>query len=118
MGFDQMEVPEDRYFIEAFGATPVPDGANEFARRVALPVGDDDVLTFSYDVVARSVRYKWVRGGKTNLEVFREGATVVAIRESVGSTSLVVTFDVGVLAGELRIEIFPEISIQDELLFS
>ncbi|GFM99380.1 hypothetical protein Sfulv_41910 [Streptomyces fulvorobeus] len=79
--------------------------------------GED--LAFSYDAVGQSVNVRWCTpSGKVMLHLFREGATLLRVDEGDDKTQLVVDFRTGDTAGELRLQVFPEVSISETSFFS
>ncbi len=106
-----MLTPEPRDFAEALGVEPVEVEVEAQELDLTEVVGEP--LKFSFHAVERSIRLRWGR-----VDIYREGATRLRIVESPGRTGLYVDFATDTMTGTLRIEVFPEVSVDDELLFT
>ncbi|MFI5628495.1 hypothetical protein ACIA8E_03710 [Streptomyces sp. NPDC051664] len=109
--------PDPRDFVNALGVEPEITGDTQWTLKLFDVTSED--LTFSFDSVGQSVSVSWCTStGRDILKLFREGATLLRIVEEGGETQLVTEFETQDTAGELRVCIFPEVSITDNSLFS
>ncbi|WP_435187557.1 hypothetical protein [Streptomyces sp. bgisy126] len=106
-----LPTPEPRDFAEALGVEPVEVEGEAQELDLTEVVGEP--LRFSFHVVERSIRLRW-----GHVDLYREGATRLRIVESPGRTGLYVDFETGPMTGTLRIEVFPEVTVDDVLLLS
>ncbi|MFJ9948802.1 hypothetical protein [Kitasatospora sp. NPDC091207] len=116
MSHQNFIVPSDSAFLEALGEEPTSPDAADSSRTITLESGADDRVVFSFDVPGTSVRIQWLRKSKTVLDLFREGATLVRLESDRGNQLITVSFHTDSLAGDLSIQIWPEVAITDRLL--
>ncbi|MGP2441065.1 hypothetical protein [Streptomyces sp. JW3] len=110
-------VPSDQEIVEQIGEYPKTE-KDDSARIIALRGAGKEFIRFSYDTLARSVRIRWInQKGEEFLDFFREGATSMKIHTENGLTCFSITFHTGECAGQLKLQVFPNLSIKDELLF-
>ncbi|MCM2411182.1 hypothetical protein [Streptomyces sp. RKAG290] len=109
--------PDPQEIVNALGVEPDITGETQRTVNLVDVTGED--LTFSYDAVGQSVTVRWCTpSGKVLLNMFREGAILLRVQEGDGETRLVVKFETGDTSGELRVQVFPEVSITETSLFS
>ncbi len=109
--------PDPQEIVNALGVEPEITGETQRTVNLVDVTGED--LTLSYDAVGQSVTVRWcASSGKAMLNLFREGAILLRVQEGDGETQLVVEFETRDTAGELRVKVFPEVSITETLLFS
>lgn len=107
--------PSDEEVLEATGKWPDTD--EDGARVLTWREGDGESLVLSYDVLARSVRVRWSRGGEVLLDVFRESATRLSFTSGPSATQASVDFHMGACAGVLEVQVVPHFFVRDRLLF-
>ncbi|MGW0703784.1 hypothetical protein ACWD0A_31660 [Streptomyces sp. NPDC002867] len=103
--------------LDALGVEPEVTGETQRTLRFKEVTGED--LTFSYDEVGRSVAVSWLtETGYARLSLFREGASLLRVIEEGGATGLSVEFRTSDTAGELRLTVFPVVSIVEKVLLA
>ncbi|MGV9695981.1 hypothetical protein ACWDTR_09525 [Streptomyces sp. NPDC003470] len=110
--------PEDEEVYEALGEWP--DSDEDGVRTVTLQDASGQSLVFSYDVLSRSVRVRWVNEqGMELTDFYREGATRLSVSGSGGGAGahISVDFHMGECAGAMDIQVTPALSVRDRLLF-
>ncbi|MFF3262582.1 hypothetical protein ACFYWO_25865 [Streptomyces sp. NPDC002932] len=109
--------PDPQEIVNALGVEPEVTGETRRTIDLVGVTGED--LKFSYDAVGQSVAVRWCTGsGAVMLSLFREGAILLRVQEGDGETQLVVEFETRDTAGELRLRVFPEVSLTETSLFS
>ncbi|WP_406494951.1 hypothetical protein OG936_13960 [Streptomyces sp. NBC_00846] len=109
--------PDPQDVVNALGVEPEITGETQRTVNLADVTGED--LTLSYDAVGQSVTVRWCTpSGKVILNLFREGAILLRVQEGDGETKIVVEFETRDTTGELRLQVFPEVSITETSLFS
>ncbi|WP_143195092.1 hypothetical protein [Streptomyces sp. CB02488] len=109
--------PDPQEIVNSLGVEP--EFAGETRRTIDLVAVTGEDLKFSYDAVGQSVAVRWcTRSGKVVLNLFREGAILLRVQERDGETQLVVEFETRDTVGELRLKVFPEVSLTETSLFS
>ncbi|MFI2114985.1 hypothetical protein ACH489_11005 [Streptomyces rubiginosohelvolus] len=113
----QFVTPDPQDLVNALGVEPEVTGETQMTLMFADVTGED--LTFSYNAVGRSVSVHWnTKSGHPKLKIFREGATLLRIQETDGSTALFVEFATQDTAGVLELQIFPNVSVTETSLLS
>jgi hypothetical protein len=116
MTYREFVVPADEEILDALGVESESVEGEPSARFIRVAVGAKDVVLFSYDVVGRSVRCRWLHDGRKILDLFRESATQMTVTSGHGEAWIVVRFETDPLAGQLKVRVAPEVCIEDELL--
>jgi hypothetical protein len=116
MEVGQFLVPDDDEFIEAFGVAPEAIDSSGTSKMLSLDTGAGDGIHFTFDAPGRSVALKWYRQRACMITLFREEASRLSVYDGPGGTGLAVEFASGSLSGQLRIEIWPAVSVDDRLL--
>lgn len=76
-------------------------------------------VTFTYDVVGRSVRVTWNSlSGDTLMDIYREGGELLRITEDGNSTGILAEFSTGGSKGEIRLQVFPVVRLTEESFIS
>lgn len=115
--YRQLVVPEEEEILDALGEWP--DATEDGARVLTWRDSGGGSLTFSYDVLARSVRVRWISGeGHQVMDVYREGATRLTPTSTSAAKHLSVEFHTGECRGTMEIQVTPHFSVQDRLLFA
>ncbi|WP_067464176.1 hypothetical protein [Nocardia amamiensis] len=96
--------PEESDFLEAFGAERVAIPGTTSAFVVNIDSGDRNKLELSYDVIARSVRIRWMQDSTLIVDLFREQVHRIAVE---GSGIIKISTKGADLAGELTVEVYP-----------
>lgn len=108
--------PSDDDVLDAIGEWPDTD--ENGARVLTWHSSDGATLVFSYDALERSVRVRWTDGrGDELLDVYRESATRLTFSSTPSATHATVEFTMGECAGTLEIQVAPQLSVRDRLLF-
>lgn len=109
--------PDPQLLVNAFGVEPEVTGETQSTLRFKSVTGED--LTFSYDDVGRSVAFSWLSdSGEVRMRLLREGARLLRVVEEGGRTGLLVEFRTADTVGELRVQIFPAVSVTESLLLA
>ncbi|MEV4920793.1 hypothetical protein AB0K47_28805 [Streptomyces tirandamycinicus] len=109
--------PEPQDFVNALGVEPNISGDTQRTLKLSDVIGED--VTFSYDAVGGSVRVAWrAASGGDLISIYREGATLLRIIEDDDGTRLLIEFRTRDTVGELRVQVFPELSISESQLLS
>lgn len=116
MSYREFVVPSDAEILDTFGVESEPADDAPTTRILHLANGEE-TLTVTFDILGRSVHFIWSRGATVVLEVYREAATRLSVSSGGGVAELTVTFETDQLAGEITLQVFPSISIHDQLLF-
>ncbi|MEV7195093.1 hypothetical protein AB0N81_25285 [Streptomyces sp. NPDC093510] len=116
--YQEFVVPDDQEVLETIGEWPETEEDSE-ARVLTLQGEGDEQMYLSYDALARSVRVRWKNSsGEKTLDIFREGATRMAVHSSSRSTYFSIEFQMGECAGKMSIQVFPNLAVTDQLLFA
>ncbi|MEV5737661.1 hypothetical protein [Streptomyces sp. NPDC052292] len=107
--------PRDEEVLDAIGQWPDTDESG--ARVLTWHSDDGACLVLSYDVVGRSVRVRWTYDDKLLLDIFRESATRLAFTSDPSAMYVSVDFHMGETVGALEIQVTPNFSVRDRLLF-
>lgn len=117
MTFRELVVPSTLEVLESVGVEPVAPESGSTVRVLTLEADDQNSVSFSYDVVGRSVRVLWKTGSRVALELFREGAVLIGFRRDGDATVIEVDFETDSLAGNLEVKVGVEVQVEDKLLF-
>lgn len=109
-------VPEDTELLEVFGVASEADSAEDSTRVLHITGGADEEIVLSYDIPGRSINLRYSRAGVNVVDIFREGATRFTVGNKDHRTSILLTFESGSLTGETRIQVWPNVHIEDRLL--
>jgi hypothetical protein len=112
MKYSQLDVPSDSEVLDALGVESLAEDDEETTRVIRVPVGDEDILKFSYDTVGRSVRVRWERASETILDVFREGIVRISVESEHGEAKILAFSEFNSLRGEIIVQIFPRVMVQ------
>ncbi|PXX66620.1 hypothetical protein DFR70_103369 [Nocardia tenerifensis] len=105
-------VPEESEFLETFGAERVAIPGTIASFVVDIVPDDCNKVELSYDVIARSVRVRWMQDSTLLMDIFREQVNRIAVdRKGIVRISA----RGGDLSGELTIEVYP-VQITDVFL--
>jgi hypothetical protein len=108
--------PDDEEVYEATGEWPDSDESG--ARTLTLRDNSGQSLFFSYDALARSVRIRWVNDrGIEMMDVYRESATRLSFTSGGSTSHISIDFHTGECAGVMEIQVTPQLSVRDRLLF-
>ncbi|KNB53558.1 hypothetical protein AC230_02615 [Streptomyces caatingaensis] len=111
--YREFSVPDEQSILESLGEWP--EEVEEGVHQLALCREGGETLKLSYSVLGRSVRVQWVdTSGKTVVDLFKEGATRLAVT----STGFTVSSHMGECTGEMVVEVFPVISVTERVLFT
>ncbi|MFJ1972163.1 hypothetical protein ACIO93_26175 [Streptomyces sp. NPDC087903] len=116
--YREFVVPGDQEILEAIGEWPEGDEDSDVRSLTLRGVGAERIV-LSYDALARSVRVRWRNGGGDEiLDIFREGATRMAVHSESGATYFSLEFQSGECVGSMTIRVFPSLTVTDRLLFA
>jgi hypothetical protein len=117
MTFRQLVVPSALEVLEIIGVEPLVPESGSTVQVLAFDVDDDNSVSFSYDVVGRSIRILWKSEKRVVLDLFREGAVLIRFRQGGEVTLIEVDFETDCLAGTIELKVAPEVQVSDKLLF-
>ena len=114
--YREFVVPTDEEFLDAFGEIPAQAGDEPTTRSVRLDNGAGEEVELTYDVLGRSVRFRWYRGPVLMLDLYREAATRMTVSSGRGIGGVSVAFEADGFAGKLDLQVFPTVRVTDDLL--
>jgi hypothetical protein len=115
---DSFIVPGDEEFLYAFGVELASADVDGDVRAVRIPVGEGEVLEFSYDLPGRSVRIRALRGGSAIADLFYEGVSKIMIRSGRASTGIEVDLADDSYRQSIIIQVYPVLGITGRRLLS
>lgn len=108
--------PTDEEVYETIGEWP--DSDEDGVRILTLQDAFGQSLVFSYAALERSVRVRWMNNqGVQLMDVYREGATRLSFPLGKTTKNISIEFHTGECAGVMDIQFYPQLVIQDRLLF-
>lgn len=115
-----LEVSGDEAWLDAFGVAPEVEASSgdEFVQEVTLPVSDIEDIVVSWDVTDASVRVRHRRRDTIVTDLFRETATLLAVMNEGALKEVVVEYGVAGLSGRTRVQVLPQVKIEDQVLQS
>ncbi|WP_378737129.1 hypothetical protein [Nocardia brasiliensis] len=96
--------PEESEFLETFGAERIAIPGATASFLVNIVADDRNKLELSYDVIARSVRVRWVQDSALLADLFREQVNRIAVDKS---GVIRISTQGADLSGELTVEVYP-----------
>jgi hypothetical protein len=117
MAYHEFVVPTGEEILDALGVEPEESVEDPMVRIIPVLSSTGDTLVISFDVAGRSVRCQWLRGSVLILDLFREAATRLTVDSGNGNAWIRVCFETDSLAGELEVQVHPEIRVNDRLVF-
>ena len=117
MAYHGFVVPTGEEILDALGVEPEESVEDPMVRIIPVLSSTGDTFVISFDVAGRSVRCQWVRGSVVILDLFREAATRLTVDSGNGNAWIMVCFETDSLAGELEVQVHPEIRVNDRLVF-
>jgi hypothetical protein len=116
MKVHQFLLPDDDEFIEALGVAPEAIDFSGTSRVLSLDTEAGDAIRLTFDAPGRSFALRWDRQGACMITLFREEAARLSVHGGPEGTWLTVDFASESLSGQLRIQIWPAVSVEDRLL--
>ena len=108
--------PDDEEVYDTFGEWP--DSDENGTRILTFQDTSGQSLVFSYHVLERSVRVRWMNNEEVTLvDIYRECATRLSFSPGKSTRNILIEFDMGECAGVMDIQIAPHFAIEDRLLF-
>lgn len=114
--YREFVVPTDEEILDAFGEIPAQAGDEPTTRSVRLDNGTGEEIELTYDILGRSVRFRWYRGPVLMLDLYREAAARMTLLSGYGVGGVSVAFEADGLTGRLDLQIFPTVRVTDDLL--
>lgn len=111
-------VPTDEDVLDALGVEPELAEPGAATRVVRIPRDDDEMITLSYDSPGRSVRLQLHHKERPLLDLFQEGAELLRIDSSSGSTVIAVDFRTESTVGRLEIQVWPDVFVRGNSLLA
>ncbi|WP_146214546.1 hypothetical protein [Streptomyces sp. ICBB 8177] len=118
MIYRQFCVPADEEILAEVGELPKALEGEDDARILRVESTGGESLGISYSAVGRSIRVWWTREGRELVDLYREGAVRMDVSSEGKRTRIVVESDYGECKGSLEIQIYPEISVVEKVIFS
>lgn len=116
----RFSVPCDSEFLEAFGVEPAMEHEESDAFGVLIQGVSElpDVFRVTWSAVDASIRIRWIRDGVALVDIYRETATRLSIREERGEVHLDAVFAGDGYRSEISMQVMPYGCIRDRLLSS
>ncbi|SFW86871.1 hypothetical protein [Amycolatopsis australiensis] len=117
MTFRELVVPSALEVLECVGVEPVAPEPGSTVQELTFEADGRNSVSFSYDVIGRSVRVIWKAGDRTILDIFREGAVRIEFRQDGDDTVVDADFETDSLGGNIEVRVGGEVQVKDKLLF-
>jgi hypothetical protein len=114
----RLEAADDASWLDAVGIVPQTEeiSGDDYVRELRIPTGVAEELHITWDVTDDSVRIRHRRADKVLVDLFREQATRLRIEKAEDTTALVLEYGSTDGAGRTRIQVSPEVVIEDNFL--
>lgn len=117
MSYHQFIVPDDDEVLDIVGVMPVAEEVDSATRVVSFEVEDMGALRLSYNASGRSIRVRWTKGAIVLVDIFREGAERLVFESGKSGLLARINFELETVSGSLVVGLYPQFSIEDELIF-
>jgi hypothetical protein len=116
----QLDVAEDQAWLAALGVLPHAEkvSGDEFVRELIVPVSDTEEVRVTWDVTDSSVRVRHQRNGTIVCDLFREMATRLTVVGTGSKGEVIVEYGSTEWSGRARIQVLPDVVIEDSVLRS
>lgn len=113
-----LEVTDDATWLNAFGVVPQTEEASgdEYVRELRIPMDDAAELHITWDVTDGSVRVRHRRAEAVVVDLYREQATLLSAERNGTIAALVVEYGTSDAVGRVRVQVTPEVVIEDKFL--
>jgi hypothetical protein len=113
-----LEVADDTAWLDAFGVEPQTEEVSddEYVRELRIPTDAAEELHITWDVTDGSVRVRHRRADSIVVDLYREQATLLGVERSGRITALVMEYGTADAVGRARIQVTPELVIEDKFL--
>ena len=115
-----LAVADEQAWLAALGVLPQPEesSANDFVQELVVPVSDSEEVRITWDVIDDSVRVRHHRGGTIVCDLFREMATVLTVSSQGATREVIVEYGLTGCRGRTRVQVIPEVKIEDAVFRS
>jgi len=114
-----LEVVDDAAWLDVFGVLPQTEevSGDEYVRELRIPTDVAEELHVTWDVTDDSVRVRHRRaGGGVAVDLYREQATLLRAERNGTITALVVEYGTSDAVGRVRVQVTPEVLIEEKFL--
>jgi hypothetical protein len=113
-----LEVAEDAAWLDVFGVLLRTEeiSGDGYVRELLIPAGVAEELHVTWDVTDNSVRVRHRRVASIVVDLYREGAALLAVERNGSVTALVMEYRLADAVGRTRIQVTPEVVIEDKFL--
>ncbi|WP_212988150.1 hypothetical protein [Actinoplanes auranticolor] len=113
-----LEVADDAAWLDAFGVVPQTEevSGDEYVRELRIPTGEAEELHMTWDVTDDSVRVRHRRAGSVIVDLYREQAILLRVERNGTITAVVMEYGTSDAVGRVRIQVTPEVVIEDKYL--
>ncbi|MDR7252424.1 hypothetical protein J2X46_001400 [Nocardioides sp. BE266] len=114
----RLEAADDASWLDAFGFVPQTEeiSGDAYVREIRVSTGVAEELHITWDVADDSVRVRHRGNERILVDLFREQATRLTIERDEHGTALVLEYGGPDGAGRARIQVSPEVVIEDNFL--
>lgn len=91
---------------------------DDLVRELVIAVSEDEDVLFTWDTTDDSVRVRHRRGGVVVVDLFRELATLLTVVTTDSATEVIVEYGSTGYAGRARVQVRPQVQIEDSVLQS
>ena len=115
-----LEVADDQAWLAALGVLPSTEEASgdDYVRELVIPVSGSEEVRVTWDVTDGSVRVRHLRDGSIVLDLFRELATRLTVVSTGSAREVVVEYGSADWSGRARVQVLPEVRVEDNVLRS
>lgn len=116
----RLEVADDQAWLAALGVMPHTEeiSGDEYVRELIVPVSDSEEVRITWDITDGSVRVRHQRNGIIVCDLFREMAARLTVVGTGSAGEIIVEYGSSGWSGRARVQVLPEVRIEDEVLRS
>jgi len=113
-----LEVADDAAWLDAFGVVPQTEevSGDEYVRELRIPTDVAEELHITWDATDDSVRVRHRRADGVVVDLYREQATLLRAERNGTITALVMEYGTSDAVGRVRVQVTPEVVIEDKFL--
>ncbi|MFC4069983.1 hypothetical protein [Actinoplanes subglobosus] len=113
-----LKVADDATWLEVFGVVPQTEevSGDEYVRELRISTDVAEELHITWDVTDDSVRVRHRKAAGVVVDLYREQATLLRAESKGTTTALVMEYGTSDAAGCVRVQVTPEVVIEDKFL--
>jgi hypothetical protein len=117
-GVPGLEVADDAAWLDAFGVLPQTEevSGDEYVRELRISTHVAEELHVTWDITHDSVRVRHRRADVVVVDLYREQATLLRAERNGTTTALVMEYSTSDAVGRIRVQVAPEVVIEDKFL--